>query len=47
MLYNTSSQDPVVLATVSGIMLVVAAFACILPSYRATKVDVTRLLRAE
>ncbi len=47
MLYNTSSQDPVVLAAVSGILLGVAALACILPSYRATKVDVTKLLRAE
>jgi predicted permease len=47
MLYNTSPQDPVVLAAVSGILLGVAAIACILPSYRATKVDLTRLLRSE
>lgn len=47
LLYNTSSQDPLVLGAVSGILLGVAVLACILPSYRATKVDVTRLLRAE
>ncbi|HTL69176.1 MAG TPA: FtsX-like permease family protein [Lacunisphaera sp.] len=47
MLYNTSPQDPMVLAAVSGILLGVAALACIVPSFRATRVDVTRLLRTE
>jgi predicted permease len=46
-LYNTSPQEPMVLITVGGILLAVGALACILPSYRATKVDVTRLLRTE
>jgi predicted permease len=47
LLYGTSSRDPVALATVSGILFGAAALACVLPAYRATKVDVTRLLRAE
>lgn len=47
MLHGTSPQDPVALVTVSGILFVVSALASILPAYRATKVDVTRLLREE
>lgn len=47
LLYQTSPQDPMVLAAAGGILLGVAVLACIVPSYRATKVDVTRLLRAE
>jgi putative ABC transport system permease protein len=47
LLYGTSSQDPVALGIVSGILLAAAALASVLPSYRATQVDVTRLLRTE
>lgn len=46
-LYQTSPQDPVVLASVCGILLGAAAAACVIPSHRATKVDVTRLLRTD
>lgn len=47
LLYGTSSQDPAALATVSGILFAAGALACMLPAYRATRIDVTRLLRTE
>jgi len=47
LLYGTSSQDPVALATVTGILFAAATLACVLPAYRATQVDVNRLLRTE
>ncbi|HWA85239.1 MAG TPA: ABC transporter permease [Opitutus sp.] len=47
LLYQTSAQDPVVLVSVCGLLLLASAIACAIPSHRATKVDVTKLLRTE
>ena len=47
LLFETSAQDPWVLAAVGGILLVTSVLACVLPARRATKVDITRLLRSE
>lgn len=47
LLFETSAQDPWVLAAVGGILLVTSVLACVLPAQRATKVDIARLLRSE
>ena len=47
LLFETSAQDPWVLVAVGGILLVTSVLACVLPAQRATKVDITRLLRSE
>jgi putative ABC transport system permease protein len=47
LLFETSAQDPWVLAAVGGILLGTSVLACALPAQRAAKVDVTRLLRSE
>ena len=47
LLFETSAQDPWVLAAVGGILLITSVLACVLPAQRATKVDITRLLRSE
>jgi putative ABC transport system permease protein len=46
-LFETPPYDPLVLVTVAGVLLVAAAVACLWPAWRATKVDVARLLQAE
>ncbi|MEO6995053.1 MAG: FtsX-like permease family protein, partial [Lacunisphaera sp.] len=47
LLFETSAQDPKALAIVGAILLITSTFACVLPARRATKVDITRLLRSE
>ena len=47
MLYQTKALDPAVLAAVSGILLAVAAAACLLPAWRASRVDPMQALRTE
>ncbi len=47
LLFETSAQDPRVLAAVGVILLITSVFACVLPARRATKVDITKLLRSE
>jgi ABC-type antimicrobial peptide transport system permease subunit len=47
LLYETSPQSPLVLISVSVLLLVASAFGCLVPALRATKVDITRLLRSE
>lgn len=47
LLFETSAQDPKVLGAVGTVLLLTSIFACILPARRATKVDITTLLRSE
>jgi len=47
LLYETSAQDPWVLAAVGVVLITTSLAACIIPSLRATRVDVSRLLRSE
>jgi putative ABC transport system permease protein len=45
MLFNVTPTDPLTLAAVAGVMSVVAALACIVPAWRATRVDPLIVLR--
>jgi len=47
MLYQTRALDPAVLALVSLILLLVSAAACLLPAWRASRLDPMQALRAE
>jgi predicted permease len=47
LLFETSANDPWVLAGVAGLLLITSVLACAWPARRATKVDVARLLRSE
>jgi putative ABC transport system permease protein len=47
LLYETSPQSPLVLISVGALLLVTSALGCLIPALRATKVDITRLLRSE
>jgi putative ABC transport system permease protein len=42
-----SSRDPVTLLAVSGVLLLVAAIACLVPARRAASIDPMRALRTE
>lgn len=47
MLYETKPLDPAVFAAVTGALLVVAAFACVIPAWRAAHLDPMQALRTE
>jgi putative ABC transport system permease protein len=47
MLYDTRPLDPLVFAAVAGILLVVAAMACLAPAWRASRLDPMQALRTE
>jgi ABC-type antimicrobial peptide transport system permease subunit len=47
MLFQTVPTDPLVLATVSAILLGAATLACLLPGLRAARTDPVVVLRAE
>jgi putative ABC transport system permease protein len=47
MLYETQNLDPVVFAAVACTLLAVAAIACLLPAWRASRIDPMQALRTE
>jgi putative ABC transport system permease protein len=47
MLYETAPLDPVVFAAVSATLIMVAALACLVPAWRASRVDPVQALRTE
>ena len=47
LLFETSALDPWTLAMVGLILLLSSTLACVVPSWRASKVDISRLLRSE
>jgi putative ABC transport system permease protein len=44
-LYETAPLDPAVFAAVSGTLLLVAAIACVLPAWRASRLDPAQAMR--
>jgi predicted permease len=46
LLFGISPDDPVTLALVAGVMVVVSVVACVVPAWRATRVDPLVVLRA-
>jgi predicted permease len=47
MLYGTRPLDPVIFAIVTGTLLTVAALACLVPAWRASRIDPMQALRSE
>jgi putative ABC transport system permease protein len=47
MLYQTKALDPAVFVLVSVILLLVSAAACLLPAWRASRLDPMQALRTE
>jgi putative ABC transport system permease protein len=47
MLYGTKPLDPTVFAAVSCVLLLVAALACLVPAWRASRLDPMQALRTE
>jgi ABC-type lipoprotein release transport system permease subunit len=45
MLFNVTPTDPLTLTSVAGVMIVAALVACIVPAWRATRVDPNATLR--
>jgi putative ABC transport system permease protein len=46
-LFEVSPYDPMVFGTVAVLLVIAAVLACALPALRATRADITRLLRSE
>jgi len=47
MLYQPEPFDPFVLASVAAVLLAVAILACMVPAWRASRLDPIRALRTE
>jgi ABC-type antimicrobial peptide transport system permease subunit len=47
LLYGVSALDPIAYAVAAGILLAMAAVACLVPAISASRVDPLRALRAD
>jgi putative ABC transport system permease protein len=47
MLYETQSLDPAIFAAVAAALLLVTALACVVPAWRASRIDPMQALRTE
>jgi len=47
MLYGTRALDPAIFAAVAATLLGMAALACFVPAWRASRIDPMRALRTE
>lgn len=47
MLYGTQPLDPLVFAVVAALLMTVAALACLIPAWRASRIDPMEALRSE
>jgi ABC-type antimicrobial peptide transport system permease subunit len=47
MLYGTRPLDPAIFAGVAATLLIVAVFACLVPAWRASRIDPMQALRTE
>jgi predicted permease len=47
MLYQTRPLDPAIFASVAATLMVVAVFACLVPAWRASRIDPMQALRTE
>jgi ABC-type lipoprotein release transport system permease subunit len=47
MLYGTRPLDPTIFAAVAATLLVVTVFACLVPAWRASRIDPMQALRTE
>jgi ABC-type antimicrobial peptide transport system permease subunit len=47
MLYGASPYDPLVIAAMIGCLLATAIAACVIPAWRASRIDPMQALRTE
>jgi ABC-type lipoprotein release transport system permease subunit len=47
MLYGTQPLDPGIFAAVAATLLMAAVFACLVPAWRASRIDPMQALRTE